>query len=113
MFKFKNSTTKEKFLNSISFSEHKITKTDNNKWEITDRFTNKWRLVFTSVNQFTIYNDDEPFIIDLYLKDKNVEILQAVIRGKKLKSERLLKKFSQLAILISCYFQFNYLKLSK
>jgi hypothetical protein len=111
MYKFINRTTKEEFLNTINFNENNITKTDKNQWEITDRYKNKWRLVFISVNQFTIYNDDEPFWVDVYFKGQNVEILQAGISGKKLKSERFLKKFSELAMLISCYFQFNYLKL--
>lgn len=111
VYKFINRTTKEQFLKSIEFSKNKIKKIDKNKWEITDRFLNKWQLIFTSVNQFTVINNKVPFWVDIYIKGKNIEILKAEINNRKLKSARFLKKFDQLSILISCYFQFGYLKL--
>lgn len=112
MYSFLNMVTKEQFKEHNEWSGNTITQTDKDKWLITDRFANKWRVNFTSVNQFTIFNDDEPFWVDIYCKGQNVEILQAGMKGKKLKSERYLKKFTQIAGIVSCYFNFNYMKLA-
>ena len=83
-------------------------------WEITDRFNNRWEVVFNgNVNEWTISGcvDYEPFKVFVYMTDSHVEIHKAYHNGRTIKADRLLKKYINLASLVNCYHKFGYLKL--
>lgn len=121
MYKFENITEKESFENTIEFQCLKIKSIkalhDNQKqWNITDRFGNEWNVVFTgNVNEFYLYNVphlsyDKPFRIDFVMTGNNIEIHKALKNGRNIVSERLLKQFSQLILMVNCFYKFGYMK---
>lgn len=121
MIKFENTTGKEFFENTMNFQDLKIRPIqplyDNQKqWNITDRFGNEWNLVFSGdVNEFYLYNIphygcDKPFRGDFCMNENNIEIHRALKNGKNIVSDRLLKQFSQLILMVSCFYKFGYMK---
>ena len=121
MFKFKNVTERESFENIINSQDLKINlirepyKTQK-QWNIQDRFGNEWNVVFTgNVNEFYLYNVphlsyDKPFRIDFVMTGNNIEVHKALKNGRNIVSERLLKQFSQLILMINCFYKFGYMK---
>ncbi|OLA94849.1 MAG: hypothetical protein BHW64_01750 [Candidatus Melainabacteria bacterium LEY3_CP_29_8] len=121
MLKFENTTERESFENTIDFQGLKIKPIqalyDNQKqWNITDRFGNEWNVVFTgNVNEFYLYNVphlscDKPFRIDFVMTGNNIEIHKSLKNGRNIASERLLKQFSQLILMVNCFYKFGYMK---
>ena len=121
MFKFENTTEKESFENTIDFQCLKIKSIkalhDNQKqWNIIDRFGNEWNVVFSgNVNEFYLYNVphfgcDKPFRVDFTMSGNKVEIHRALKNGRNIVSEKLLKQFSQLILMINCFYKFGYMK---
>jgi hypothetical protein len=121
VIKFKNTTEKESFKNMIEFQGLKIKPIqalyDNQKqWNITDSFGNEWNVVFTgNVDELYIYNVphfgcDKPFRVDFIMNGNNVEIHRALKNGRNIVSERLLKQFSQLILMINSFYIFGYMK---
>ena len=111
MIKFKNTTEKEAFKNMIEFQGLKIKPIqalyDNQK---------QWNVVFTgNVDELYIYNVphfgcDKPFRVDFIMNGNNVEIHRALKNGRNIVSERLLKQFSQLILMINSFYIFGYMK---
>ena len=121
MIKFENMTEKESFENIMNFQGLKIKPTqalydDQKQWNITDRFANEWIVVFSgNVNEFYLYyvphfGCDKPFRVDFIMNGNNVEIHKALKNGRNITSERLLKQFTQLILMISCFYKFGYMK---
>lgn len=116
---FTNVTTKEAFQSHLAWAEqhieplHADSKTTRS-WTICDRFMNQWKLIFTgNVGEFTIggSNDGAAFVVAMYLSGDKVEIVEAFDRGRCIRSDRLLKKYTELALMASNYLRFGYLKI--
>ena len=121
MYMFINMTTKEKFLKNVEWSGNKIEQVEppckrQKLWRVSDKFGNVWNILFRGeVDEYSIYNvckypTDEPFRVDIISSGNKIEIHKAEKNGRKIKSDRLLKSFSQLAMMVNCYSQFGYLK---
>lgn len=121
MIKFENTMVKESFENTMNFQGLKIKPIqalydDQKQWNITDRFGNEWNVVFSgNVNEFYLYNVphygcDRPFRVDFCMSKNNIEIHRALKNGKNIVSDRLLKQFSQLILMVSCFYKFGYMK---
>lgn len=121
MIKFENTTGKESFENTMNFQGLKIKPIqalydDQKQWNITDRFGNEWNVVFSgNVNEFYLYNVphfgyDKPFRVDFIMNGNNVEIYKALKDGRNIVSDRLLKQFSQLILMVGCFYKFGYMK---
>lgn len=121
MFKFKNTTEKEVFENTISFQGLKIKSIKSpyktqKQWNITDRFGNEWNVVFSgNVDDFYLYSVphfqcDKPFRVDFIMNGNNVEIHRALKNGRNIVSDRLLKQFAQLILMVNCFYKFGYMK---
>ena len=121
MWKFINNTTKENFLENIEWSGNKIERIQipfkrPKLWQISDRFGNVWEVLFKGdVGEYSIsnvcrYPSDKPFTVDIISNGNKVEIHKAIKNRRNIKSDRLLKQFSQIAMMVNCYVQFVYLK---
>lgn len=121
MYRFTNMTTKENFLKNIEWSGEVLkpmeTPCKSQKlWQVSDRFGNVWNILFRGeVDEYSIcnvckYPSDEPFRVDIVSSGNKIEIHRAEKNGRKIKSDRLLKGFSNLAMMLNCYSQFGYLK---
>lgn len=121
MFKFENTTTKEVFENTINFQRLEIKQIEDSyktqkQWNIKDRFGNEWNVVFSgNVDEFYIYNVphfsyDKPFRVDFTMSGNNIEIHRALKNGRNIVSERLLKQFSQLILMVNSFYKFGYMK---
>lgn len=121
MYKFQNNTTKENFIRNIEWSGMEIKPTEvhgklQKSWQLSDKFGNVWNILFRgNVNEYSIFNvckyqSDKPFRVDILSYGNNIEICKAEKNGRKIKANRLLKQFSQLAMTVNCYSQFGYLK---
>lgn len=121
MYKFENKTERESFENTIDFQGLKIKPIqalygNQKQWNITDRFGNEWNVVFTgNVNEFYLYNVphlnyDKPFRIDFVMTGNNIGIHRALKNGRNIVSEKLLKQFSQLILMVNCFYKFGYMK---
>ena len=112
MLKFENKTTKENFEKSVSQSKNKIEEMERphenqRLWKISDCFGNVWNVLFTgNVDEYRISYKDE-FSVDILMYGNMVEIHRAIKNGRKLKADRTLKQFMQLALLVSCYKKFG------
>lgn len=115
MLKFENTTTKESFEKSVKWRKNKIEEMEKpyenqRLWRISDCFGNIWNVLFTgNVDEYRISYKDE-FSVDILMPDNMVEIHRAIKDGRNLKADRTLKQFMQLALLMSCYKKFGYLK---
>lgn len=121
MLKFTNTTSKENFLKEIEWSGKEIKPIeaygrDQKLWKIIDRFGNEWNVLFTgSVDEYSIFNVphclcDKLFRVDIISRGNKIEIHKVTKNGKNIKSDRLLKQFAQLAMMVNCYVQFGYMK---
>lgn len=121
MVKFQNNTTMENFLkyvkeNNIKTRELESHNKEKKVWQISDKYGNVWNVVFNGVvDEYTIYNvpqyGEKPFRVDLISAGNKVVICEAEKNGRHIKADRLLKQFSQLALMVNCHVQFNFLKL--
>lgn len=115
MLKFENKTTKEYFEKAIKRNKYEIEEIENSHknqrlWRISDCFGNVWNVLFTgNVDEYRISYDDE-FSVDILMPGNMVEIHRAIKNGRNLKADRTLKQFVQLALLMSCFKIFGYLK---
>lgn len=121
MYKFENKTERESFENMIDFQGLKIKPIqalygNQKQWNIKDRFGNEWNVVFSgNVDEFYIYNVphfsyDKPFRVDFTMSGNNIEIHRALKNGRNIVSERLLKQFSQLILMVNSFYKFGYMK---
>ena len=119
MLKFTNGTTKENFLNTIQWSGNQVEHIEaygknQQAWQISDKFGNVWNVLFDGNNEYSISNvckcaSDIPLNVIVLFNGNEIEIHSAEKEGRKIKAERLLKQFSQLAMMVNCYKQFGYL----
>lgn len=115
MLKFENTITKESFEKSVKWSKNKIEEMEKpyenqRLWRISDCFGNIWNALFTgNVDEYRISYKDE-FSVDILMPGNMVEIHRAIKDGRNFKADRNLKQFMQLALLMSCYKKFGYLK---
>lgn len=115
MLKFENTTTREVFEKSVGWSKSKIEEMEKQyenqrAWKISDRFGNVWNVLFTgNVDEYRVSYGNE-FSIDILMYENMVEIHRAIKNGRSLKADRNLKQFTQVALLVSCYKKFGYLK---
>lgn len=121
MFKFENVTTKENFERAINLQRLEINQIEalykaRKQWNIKDRFGNEWNVVFSgNVDEFYICNVphfscDKPFRVDFTMNGNNIEIHRALKNGRNIVSERLLKQFSQLILMVNNFYKFGYMK---
>ncbi len=121
MFKFENVTTKENFERAINLQRLEINQIEalykaRKQWNIKDRFGNEWNVVFSgNVDEFYICNVphfscDKPFRVDFTMSGNNIEIHRALKNGRNIVSERLLKQFSQLILMVNSFYKFGYMK---
>lgn len=119
MIKRTNITTKKDFQTACEWAGQSIQPVDTNNnitraWIIRDRFLNEWRLTFTGeVGAFKINFEGNGYPVAVYLSlsGDRFEILEAVGKGRTIRSERLLKKYLNLALMASNYFRFGFLKI--
>lgn len=115
MLKFENTTIKESFEKSVKWSKNKIEEMEKphenqRLWRISDCFGNVWNVLFTgNIYEYRISYSEE-FSVDILMYGNMVEIHRAIKNGRNLKADRTLKQFMQLALLMSCYKKFGYLK---
>lgn len=115
MLRFTNCTTKETFKASIRWSDIKVEKLESpNKnqklWKISDRFSNVWEVLFTgNVNEFRVSYHDKSSV-DLLLCGDTIEIHRAIKNGRRLKSDKYLKQFINLALMVGSRKKFGYLR---
>lgn len=120
MYKFTNATPKEVFISNAEWCGQKIKRIKSpiktqRKWSVTDRWGNEWIVVFKgNVSEFSVYNvvkhhSDVPFSVDIVTYGNKIEIHKATTGGRVMQADRLLKKYSQLAMMVNCYLQFGYL----
>ena len=117
--RYTNVTTNESFQAHLDWAEQCIEPlhTDSStvrSWMICDRFMNQWKLIFTgNVGEFTIggTNNGSAFVVAMYLSGDKVEIVEAFERGRCIRSDRLLKKYRELTLMVSNYLRFGYLKI--
>lgn len=117
--RYTNVTTKEAFQSHLDWAEQRIEPlhTDSKtvcSWTIYDRFMNQWKLVFTgNVGEFTVggINNGGAFVVAMCLSGDKFEIVEAFDRGRCIRSDRLLKKYKELALMVSNYLRFGYLKI--
>lgn len=121
MFKFENITTKENFERAIKFQRLEINQIEalykaRKQWNIKDRFGNEWNVIFSgNVDEFYVCNVphfscDKPFRVDFTMSGNNIEIHRALKNGRNIVSERLLKQFSQLILMVNSFYKFGYMK---
>lgn len=119
MIKFINRTTHKEFLDILKARMQEIKSIESNGkfagiWAVYDKYENEWKITFTgNVGEFTIANEHDitnPFKVYLYLEDNKVEIRKAIEYKRNITSDRLLRKYSRLATMVSCYHRFGYLK---
>ena len=120
MIKFINRMTKEEFFEVIQWHGQKIEPIESSYkseriWKVTDKYDNEWKIVFTgNVNEFTISSEQDPvnpFKVYMLLNGDRVEIHKAMEYKRNITSERLLRKYSRIATMVSCYHRFGYLKI--
>ncbi len=122
MYKFINITTKKSFLNDIESCGREIKPIEgygkNQKvWNVIDKFGNEWNIRFSgNVDEYSIsnvphYPCDVPFKVYIVSHGNKVEIHRVEKKGRKIQADRLLKDFTQLALMVNCYIQFGFLKL--
>ncbi len=120
MYKSTNITTKENFLKYIEFNGIEIKPVEvcaknQRAWNVVDKFGNEWNIFFTgNVSEFSIcnvphYPCDKPFRVDIVSSGNKIEIHRAEKNGRHIKADRLLKEFTQLALMVNCYIQFGYI----
>ena len=115
MLKLENKTTKEYFDKAIKRNKYKIEEIKNphenqRLWKISDCFGNIWNVLFSGdVDEYCVSYSDE-FSVNILMYGNMVEIHGAVKNGRNLKADRILKQFAQLALLMSCFKIFGYLK---
>lgn len=121
LLKIKNVTEKENFENNVSFQDLKIKSVEppyknQKQWNITDRFRNEWNVLFNgNVNEFSIFGVphfgcDKQFRVDFTMTENNIEIYRALKDGRNIVSERLLKQFSQVILMVNSFYKFGYMK---
>lgn len=83
-------------------------------WNITDKFNNEWNVMFSgNVDEWSIFNVSkiEPlFRVDIISSGNKIEIHRAEKNGRKLKADKNLKQFCNLAMWVNCLIHFGYLK---
>ena len=115
MLRFENKTTKENFEKSVELSKNKIEEMERphenqRLWRISNCFGYAWNVLFTgNVDEYRISYKDK-FLVYILMPGNMVEIHRAIKGGRNLKADRNLKQFEELALLISCYKKFGYLK---
>lgn len=86
------------------------------QWNISDSFGNEWNVVFNgNVNEFSIFGVphfgcDKQFRVDFTMTENNIEIYRALKDGRNIVSERLLKQFSQVILMVNSFYKFGYMK---
>lgn len=121
MYKFENKTKKKDFVESIEWSRNIVERIQipfkkPKQWRISDRFGNVWTILFKgdnneySISNVCKYPSDKPFTVDIISSGNKIEIHKAMKNGRNIKSDRLLKSFSELAMMVNCYIQFGYLR---
>ena len=120
MLNFENVATKNSFISYIETNSQKLKEIDayakNRRcWNISDKYGNEWNISYNGIeNQYCICNVckdscDVPFSVYMKFDTNKITITNAEKAGRKIKSERLLKQFSQLAIMLNCYANYWYL----
>lgn len=120
MLNFENVTTKENFLNYIKENKMELKEAEvygksRKCWNLSDKFGNEWNITYNSnAEQYAIFNVckydfDIPVIVFMQFDKNKITITNAEKAGRKIKSDRLLKQFSQLAIMVNSCVHFGFL----
>lgn len=127
MLKFLNVTTKEDFLSYKDWARQQISPmttqcSGTQAWKISDHFGNTWDVTFSrnggeltaseNDGEFTVggmTTNSSPFKVYLHLCGDAVEIVMATENGRTIRSDRLLKKYRELSVMVSNYLRFNLL----
>lgn len=121
MYKFRNVATKEDFKKSNEWADRKICLVEHPSkiqkvWNVKDRFGNEWNIIFSGrVDEWRIcnvcnYPCDIPFSVEFLSHDREIEIVRAQKAGRNYKSDRFLKQFNQLVLMVNCYNIYGYLR---
>lgn len=120
MLKYRNMTTKEQFKSYyLDWAGERIHSVPSRffaqrSWEIADNFRNVWTVTFTGeVGEFTVEGtaaSGAPFKVWLYLSGDSVEIVKAYDGRQNIRSDVLLRKYKELACMVSNYFRFGLLR---
>jgi hypothetical protein len=114
MIKFRNLTTRERFDQKVDLEGLSIRPLGTVVWDITNKYGCKWRVRFLGeVGDFAVSGPGRGRYdnVYLYLSGDKVELYKVIdTRGCTLKSDRFLKKYREVATLVSSYFMFGYIK---
>ena len=118
MIKYTNITTKEQFQDHVVWSGETLEKIKaqfdhRQEWIIRDRFGNAWKVTFMgAVNQYKLENmeKDSYFEVDMLVYGDNIEIYHAYDHGKNYRADNKLRKYKELACMVSNYLRFGILK---
>lgn len=114
MYEIKNVTDKDYFMEAIKEGKLKVDNVEKNKWILQDCVCNtlKYSLEYKDDKTFDLsYKDNyDSFIVNFTIKESLTTINKANHNNKNYKSDRLLKKFNNLAILINSFVNFGLVK---
>ena len=85
------------------------------RWNLSDKFGNEWNITYNANNRqyavFSVckYAFDVPFSVFMQFDKNKITITNAEKAGRKIKADRFLKQFSQIAIMVNCYSSFGFL----
>lgn len=114
MLKIRNTTTKQGF-EKQSFQIKKIGE-GKDQWQINDMYNKQFLLSYDRINdEYCIshepyFIEDDSFSVTIASNKDMFEIRKAVKNGRELKSDKFLKRFVGLGLLVNCCTRFGYLK---
>ena len=120
MLNFENVKTKENFTNYIKENKMKLKEAEaygksRKCWNLSDKFGNEWNITYNANTRlyaiFSVckYDFDVPFAVFMQFDKNKIMITNAEKAGRKIKADRLLKQFSQRAIMVNSYSNFGFL----
>jgi len=88
---------------------------DNGCWLIGNiQFNHQnWQLRFISVNEWKLFHIQENFNIYFLMSGNNIEIGKVVKNGRTYKSDKYLKKYTDLILMVNTLFLLNKIKIEE
>lgn len=85
-------------------------------WTITDKQGHEWSLHFLEVNDWAVYSvphvdGDSKFRVQFSVCGDRVTANSAIVGGRTLRADRLLKRFNDVVSMAATLILFNYVKL--
>lgn len=115
MLEIRNNTTKEEMLRNVTYGNIRVNLVE--KGETSKRWRvqlilcgrcDSWEMAYLGVPGEYYFKNDE-FTLKLYFESNRVILKEAIEKGRTLKANRLLKKFSSLAVFANSLYIYGYL----